>query len=57
MGLQISIVKLSVYLSSKFFELFEMTNTQIELEIMKHCCYEKRKDRQNITQLYKNENP
>ena len=57
MGLQISIVKLSLYLSVNLFKLFEMTNTKIELEIMKHCCYEKRKDRQNITQLYKNENP
>ena len=57
MDIQISIVKLTAYLYRKFFELFEMSDRQIETEIIKLCCYEKRNDRKNITQLYQNKNP
>ena len=57
MNLKINMVKLTVYIYRNFFELFEKSNRQIENEIIRHCCNEKRKDRKNITQIYQSENP
>jgi len=49
----ISLLKLSKYLAANLFYFFSMNRQQLLEQIARHCCYEKRPDRTNMTDLIK----
>jgi hypothetical protein len=52
-GKIISLVKLSKYLVNNLIAILSLNYQQIKAEIIKHCCYDKRSDRLNMSQLIK----
>ena len=50
----ISLLKLSVFIGNNLKEIFSLPDKQLKEIISKHCCYEKRYDRRNMTDLYQN---
>jgi Transposase DDE domain len=50
----ISLMKIAVLVSSNIKDVITMPQKDLKDLIMKHCCFEKRKDRINMTDLYKN---
>jgi Transposase DDE domain len=50
----ISLVKLSVFISNNLKEIFSLPDKQLIEVISRHCCYDKRYDRINMTDLYQN---
>lgn len=51
---KISILKMAAFICNNINEIFSITNTHLKELITQHCCYEKRNDRINITDLYQN---
>jgi hypothetical protein len=47
----VSLLKLSKYLAANLILFFSMSRTQLLTQIERHCCYEKRSDRTNMTDL------
>jgi len=47
----VSLYKLSKYVAANLFLFFEMNRRQLVEQIARHCCYEKRSDRTNMTDL------
>ena len=52
-GKDISLLKLSMYISSNLSAVFMSTQKQLEEQIVKHCCYDRRADRVNMVDLLK----
>jgi Transposase DDE domain len=50
----ISLVKLSVFICNNLREIFFLPDKQLKETIARHCCYDKRSDRINMTDLYQN---
>ncbi len=51
-GKKISLLKLSMYVSSNIKEIIILPDKLLKEIIMLHCCYDKRSDRINMTDLY-----
>lgn len=51
---KISLLKLSMYMCKNFKEIMTLPDKVLEEIIGLHCCYEKRQDRTNMTNLYQN---
>jgi hypothetical protein len=52
-GKDISLVKLSLYISANLLPIFMYPSKQLGEQIAKHCCYDKRDDRVNMADLLK----
>jgi len=50
----ISLLKLSVFICNNLKEIFLLPDKQLKELIARHCCYDKRSDRINMTDLYQN---
>jgi hypothetical protein len=50
----ISLMKLSVFICNNLKEIFFLPDKQLKETIARHCCYDKRSDRINMTDLYQN---
>ena len=50
----ISIMKLAKFIGKNFLEIFLLTPATMKELIIHYCCYEKRNDRSNMTDLYQN---
>lgn len=48
-GRSISLLKLSIFISKSFTSIVWLSPKQLESQLAKHCCYEKRNDRTNMT--------
>ena len=53
---KVSLLKMTTFVGNNLHEIFSLTNTHLIELIGQHCCYEKRKDRINMTDLYRNKN-
>ena len=53
----ISIMKLANFIGKNFLEIFLLTPAKMKGLIIHYCCYEKRNDRINMTDLYQNFEP
>jgi hypothetical protein len=51
-GKRISLLKLSVFVCSNLKEIFFLPDKILKESIARHCCYDKRSDRINMTDLY-----
>jgi hypothetical protein len=51
-GQKISLLKLSVFVCNNLKEIFILPDKIIKESIARHCCYDKRSDRINMTDLY-----
>ena len=49
---RISLLKLAMYVSSNIKEIIDIPDKRLKEIIMLHCCYDKRSDRINMTDLY-----
>ncbi len=49
---RVSLLKLSMYVSSNIKEIIAIPDKLLKEIIMLHCCYDKRSDRINMTDLY-----
>jgi len=49
---KISLLKLSIYVNSNIKEIIALPDKLLKEIIMLHCCYDKRSDRVNMTDLY-----
>lgn len=52
-GKDISLMKLSLYISNNLLMIFMFTKKQLGQQLAKHCCYDQRTDRVNMTDLLK----
>jgi hypothetical protein len=52
----ISLMKLALLVNNNIREVITLPQRVLKDLIMKHCCYEKRSDRMNMTDLYRNKN-
>ncbi len=48
----ISLMKLSVFICNNLKEIFSLPDKHLKELIARHCCYDKRSDRINMTDLY-----
>jgi hypothetical protein len=51
---KISLLKMTVFVCNNINQLFSISSTHLIELIVQHCCYEKRNDRINMTDLYQN---
>lgn len=51
---RISLLKLTEYAARNIQELFTLSPGKLEILIIQHCCYDKRTNRTNMTDLYQN---
>lgn len=49
---KVSLLRLSIYVMTNLKDLFALEPQQMNLLIIRHCCYDKRKDRTILTHLY-----
>ena len=49
---KISLLKLSIYVGNNIKEIIAIPDKLLKEIIMLHCCYDKRSDRINMTDLY-----
>jgi hypothetical protein len=52
-GKDISLIKLSLYISTNLLTIFMNSSKQLREQVAKHCCYDKRADRVNMADLMK----
>ena len=52
-GKTISLLKLSLYVNNNLKEIIALPDKILKEIIVLHCCYDKRSDRINMTDLYK----
>jgi Transposase DDE domain len=50
----VSMLKLAVFVANNIIQLFSMPPGKLMEHIARYCCYEKRNDRVNMTQVYQN---
>lgn len=50
---QISLMKLTMYVCQNLLVVFTFSTAKLKEEIVRHCCYDKRSDRENMTDLIK----
>ena len=48
-GSYLSLLKLSMFLARNFDALLWLSKYQLPMQLLKHCCYDKRKDRTHMT--------
>ena len=51
---KISLLKMAAFVCNNMNDIFSISNSHLKELIVQHCCYEKRNDRVNMTDLYQN---
>ena len=53
-GKKLSLIKVAIFVAKCFDLMLRLTSSQLERQFAKHCCYEKRNDRTNLTDFIMN---
>lgn len=51
-GRYLSLLKLSIFIANNFDALLWLSKYQLQMQLLKHCCYDKRKDRTQIAEYF-----